>query len=190
MANAAPYIASPTRRVLAGAMDLALCMFLLLMLEVIVGIGAAASEMDVDFLNPAGLITYAAYHLVFFWLFQGQSPGLSLFHIRVVKATNGEELGLSRALLRSVFRPVALYVLNLGATVLHPIGSATAAIWATPLAIEMGMMFTLPTRQTLTDLVSKTFVVNTPLPQPHRAPAAPMYSETDAEFGVRPRRHE
>jgi hypothetical protein len=53
--------------------------------------------------------------------------------------------------------------------------------------VELGMMFTLPTRQTLADLVARTLVINVPPPQPHRAPAAPMYSATDAEFGVRPR---
>jgi hypothetical protein len=59
---------------------------------------------------------------------------------------------------------------------------------ASVLLSELGMMYTLPTRQTLSDLVSRTLVVNVPPPQPHRAPAAPMYSPTDAEFGVRPGR--
>jgi hypothetical protein len=41
---------------------------------------------------------------------------------------------------------------------------------------------------TIADIVAHTRVVNTPPPQPHRAPAGPMYSATDAEFGYQPRR--
>jgi hypothetical protein len=44
------------------------------------------------------------------------------------------------------------------------------------------------TRQTLADRVARSLVVNLPPLQPHRAPAGPMYSATDKEFGFPPRR--
>jgi len=43
-----------------------------------------------------------------------------------------------------------------------------------------------PSHRTLTDRVLRTVVVNIPPLQPHRAPAGPMYSATDAELGVIP----
>ncbi len=51
-------------------------------------------------------------------------------------------------------------------------------------------MSTLPTRQSTSDLLCRTFVVSALPLQPHRAPAAPMFSATDAKFGVRPQRIE
>lgn len=38
--------------------------------------------------------------------------------------------------------------------------------------------------RTLTDRLARTIVVNMPPPQPHRAPAFPMFSRRDAEFGM------
>lgn len=38
--------------------------------------------------------------------------------------------------------------------------------------------------RTLTDRFAGTIVISMPPPQPHRAPAFPMYSRHDAEFGV------
>jgi len=43
-------------------------------------------------------------------------------------------------------------------------------------------------RETLTDRLAGSLVVNLPPLQPHRAPAVPMYSATDAEFGHPPSR--
>lgn len=44
-----------------------------------------------------------------------------------------------------------------------------------------------PQRQGLTDRWCRTLVVNLPPPHTHRAPAGPMFSATDDEFGVPPR---
>ena len=46
----------------------------------------------------------------------------------------------------------------------------------------------VPSRRSLTDRVVGTIVLNTPPLQPHRAPAIPMFSANDAEFGNPPRR--
>ena len=41
--------------------------------------------------------------------------------------------------------------------------------------------------RTIADRLAGSIVVNLPPLQPHRAPAAPMYSASDAEFGQPPR---
>ena len=141
------------------------------------------------FVAAVASITYALYHLVFFWFLAGATPGLRAFDMQVVRASDGRELSIVRAVVRSGFRPLLLCVIGWSADFFlvsfNPLGPALAA----PLLLELGMMFTLPSRQTLSDLVANTLVVNVPPPQPHRAPAAPMYSPTDAEFGLPPRRH-
>lgn len=188
MANAAPYIAHPLRRLLAGAVDFTLCVvFLVLMLGIIVDSSEATNGVEVALLNRSAFLVYAAYHFLFYWLFRGQTPGLFLFRIRVVRSRDGGELDLAQAAARAVARPLAIYLAGWGAVTAHTIGGAVAAIVVAPLAVEIGMMITLPTRQTLSDVLGRTVVVNTPEPQPHRAPAAPMYSVRDAEFGLPPR---
>ena len=189
MANAAPYIANPMRRVLAGAIDFVLCIvFVLMVWGVVVSSTNATNLVELALLNKVIFITYAAYHVLFFGLFHSQTPGLFFLDMRVVRSQDGGELSLARSLIRGAIRPLVLYLIGLGAVTAQPLIGGAAALVAVPLAVELGMMFTLPTRQTLTDLFSKTFVVNVAAPQPHRAPAGPMYSATDAEFGVRPRR--
>jgi uncharacterized RDD family membrane protein YckC len=168
------------RRVAAGAIDVVLSM---IGAVVLIALGAAAglglAELEVP------LLLYGAYHALFYWLWDGQTPGLAILDIRVVSA-NGGELLAAQAMLRGLLRPLALYALGWSAWLgAHEPGVVAVSV-ATLLLVELGMMFTLPSRQTLSDLVSRTLVVDAPPPQPHRAPAAPMYSETDAEFGVRP----
>ena len=187
MAGAAPYIASPLRRLLGGTIDFSLCMFVGLMLGVSLG-SSDTGPVEAALRNEHMFILYAAYHAACFGLFQGQTPGQSLFDVRVVRSSDGGALSLTQALVRGTVRPVALYLWGWAAVYASPVPDMAAAAVAAPLLAELGMMFTLPTRQTLADLASRSFVVNVPPPQPHRAPAAPMYSATDAEFGVRPRR--
>jgi len=57
-----------------------------------------------------------------------------------------------------------------------------------PLLIESMVMLNHPRRQRLADLVAGTAVVTEPPPQPHRAPAMPMYSKDDSELGPPPKR--
>jgi uncharacterized RDD family membrane protein YckC len=191
MTNAAPFIASPTRRLLAGAVDLSACMVTALVVS---------SVFLLDY-SAAVSIVYAAYHAAFFWLFHGQTPGIFSFNMRIARSADGADMPFGQALVRAAVRPLAVYMLGWAAVrplALYVAGwstsweqsvaSGTIALVTTLLAVELGMMFTLATRQTLSDIISKTLVLNVPPPQPHRAPAAPMYSPSDAEFGVRPRR--
>jgi uncharacterized RDD family membrane protein YckC len=146
------------------------------------------SYIEVVLRNKMYFVTYAIYHAISFWLLRGATPGLYFFNIRVVNASNGAGLSFVQILARAGFRPAFLYSFWWVASLAAPIPGADTVLLVAPVLVELGMMFTLPSRQTLADLVSKTLAVNVPPPQPHRAPAAPMYSPTDAEFGVRPRK--
>ena len=184
MANAAPFIAPPARRLVAGFIDFVLSV---MSAGVIAWIGQSSGYESANEMRLA-LSVYALYHAGFYWLWGGQTPGLHIFDIRTVSAIGGLHLSLGQALVRAGFRPLLLYLLGWVASSAGLPFNVVAIIVLAPLLGELGMMLTLPGRQTLSDLVSRTLVVNVPPPQPHRAPAAPMYSATDAEFGVRPRR--
>ena len=184
MANAAPFIAHPARRLVGGFVDLVLSLMC-------AGVIAwMAQRSGYESTNEMRLVlgVYALYHATFYWLWGGQTPGLRIFDIRAVSAIGGIELSLGQALVRAGFRPLLLYLLGWSASSAGLQFNLVAVIVLAPLLGELGMMLTLPSRQTLSDLLSRTLVVNVPPPQPHRAPAAPMYSATDAEFGVAPRR--
>lgn len=188
MANAAPFIASPTRRVVAGAVDTVLYFICLtLVVQAIFSMGDSRG-IGMPVMATAASITYAFYHLVFFWLLAGATPGLWLFDMRIVRASDGGEFSVLRALIRAGFRPLFLFLFGWSVDSFGGPSLRVEAVLPVPLLLELGMMFTLPSRQTLSDLVANTLVVNVPPPQPHRAPAAPMYSPTDAEFGLPPRR--
>lgn len=184
MANAAPFIAHPARRVMAGFIDLVLSLMCS-------GVAAwLAQSLGYEATNQITLAlgAYAVYHAAFYWVWAGQTPGLRIFDIRTVSAAGGTELSLGQSIVRASFRPVFLYVVGwLASSAGLPFDVIAVTVLAPPLG-ELGMMLTLPGRQTLSDLLCRTLVVNLPPPQPHRAPAAPMYSATDAEFGLRPRR--
>jgi uncharacterized RDD family membrane protein YckC len=185
MANAAPYIAQPMRRVVAGAFDLLVCIcFVFFVWGVTTRVSFAPQYTGVALHNPLVFIVYAVYHAVMLRLFHGTTPGLYFLDMRIVRAADGADLSIPQVLGRAASRPAFLYCFW---------WLATLAAWAeidfvflvAPVFLELFMMFYSPTRQTLADVVSRTLVVNVPPPQPHRAPAAPMYSRSDAEFGVR-----
>lgn len=189
MANAAPYIATPVRRIAAGAVDLLLCFGLTAFgWGIVVSASNASTFVEVALLNKVPFVVYAAYHAVCLWRFNGQTLGLYLLNIRMVRARGGGALSLAQAALRSALRPLLLYLFGEAAIAAQSSFLPVAPVVILPVLVELGMMFTLPTRQTPSDIVCRTLVVNLPPPQPHRAPAAPMYSSTDAEFGVRPHR--
>jgi len=189
MSNAAPYIATPLRRLAAGVVDLLLCFGVSIFgWGIVVSASNVSSFVEVLLLNKVPFLVYAGYHALCLWLFHGQTPGLYFLNIRIVRASGGGELSIAQAVLRSSFRPLLIYLFGWAAVTAQSSFGPVASVAAVPVLVELGMMFTLVTRQTLSDIVSKTLVVNLPPPQPHRAPAAPMYSPTDAEFGVRPQR--
>ena len=185
MQNAAPFIARPARRIAAGIVDL-----VVLLLFVILAFGIVSHTGQTPYGIEVVLVTYALYHFVCFSSLHGTTAGLQLFDMQIVAATTGRELTLGKAFARGAFRPALFYAVWLAATYGDPFPQMKFAMVITPLFVEVVMMFTSPTRQTLSDFVTRTLVINVPPPQPHRAPAAPMYSATDAEFGVQPRKIE
>ena len=52
-------------------------------------------------------------------------------------------------------------------------------------SIELVAAYTSSNRQTLADNLAGTLVLRTPPVQPHRAPAAPMFSSKEKDFGSR-----
>jgi len=91
MTNAAPFIASPTRRLLAGAVDLSACMVIALVVS---------SVFLLDY-SAAVSIVYAAYHAAFFWLFHGQTPGIFSFNMRIARSADGADMPFGQALVRA-----------------------------------------------------------------------------------------
>jgi uncharacterized RDD family membrane protein YckC len=183
MASHHTQLAAPHRRILAALADLLL----------LVVFGFVLAEVIDWFEIPAEpffLFLYVLYHAAFLLLWKGQSPGRRLMDICVVSSSFGA-LSVLQALGRPFFR-VLIYVMLGEVLMTYPIDEINLtiayAIVATWPALDLLLMYRLPSRQSLADLWSQTLVVNVPPVQPHRAPAGPMYSATDAEFGGAPRR--
>jgi len=185
MANAAPFVARPARRIAAGIVDL-----IVMLLFVILAFGIVSHSGQTPHSVEVLLATYALYHVACLSFFHGVTPGIRLLDMQIVAAADGRELSPKQALVRAVFRPALLYAFWSAATYTGAFPEMRFVIAMAPLFVEVIMMFDFPTRQTLSDVVAGTIVINTPPPQPHRAPAAPMYSASDAEFGARQRRIE
>jgi len=187
MANAAPFIAPPLKRVAAGIADVVLWVFCFV---TVVGV-----LYDWDMVRiyrgwmvaAVAAVTYALYHFAFFQSRWGATPGLRVLDMQLVR-TDGGALSVLDALVRSAFRPGLLFFVGLSVDAFAGPLFPVEVVITGALILELGMMFYLPSRQTLADLAARTLVISVPPPQPHRAPAAPMYSPSDAEFGLPPRR--
>ena len=177
---AAAYLASPFRRIAASAVD-----FALIVLLVIVTAGVLQElRVNAAAIGLGSILVFIGYHTSFLRYWSGESPGRRMLSIRVVSARKAVDL----ALVQCVGRPVVRFAwLISGALLERRLGIPWLGF--APLFIDLVLLTTLPSRQTVADLICRTVVVNMPPPQPHRAPAGPMYSATDAEFGVRPARH-
>jgi len=179
VANAAPFTASPLQRLAAGAIDVVVCAMALVL--TMVGLGGMWDSVEL-----AALVSgvYVLYHFAFYWYLDDSTPGQRAWSIRTVRASGGGSLSFVQMLIRPGVR--ALLVCIFGWLAKAAPSIPLSSMLLAPLLLELGMMFTLPSRQTLSDLVARTLVVNIPPPQPHRAPAAPMYSRSDVEFGLPP----
>jgi uncharacterized RDD family membrane protein YckC len=198
VAAAAPFIAAPWRRVAATLIDLAiLAVFAGFFLAIVGGL-----ELT---LEPLGILlfAYCAYEAGFLRSWGGETPGRRLLSIRVVRASADGDLSLLQLIGRPAVRPllvllmllapsfIALAVYSFSLLFSLPTGiDPNFALWtaAMPILLDLALVSYTPRGQSVADIVFGTIVVNSPPPQPHRAPAAPMYSPEDAEFGPRPRR--
>jgi uncharacterized RDD family membrane protein YckC len=178
MASGVPFVAPIGKRVLAEAFDM---MFICVVIFLFLGWSISINDMGLwIFALPP--LCYASYHAVFLQAWEGQTPGRRLAGIQIV-AANSNRLTHVVCFARPLIRAVSLALMVL-------IGSFWdwSPLVVLPVAVDMLLIHGLPTRQSLPDLICRTLVVNLPPVQPHRAPAALMYSATDAEFGIPPRK--
>jgi uncharacterized RDD family membrane protein YckC len=182
MADASAFSATPRKRLAAAFVD-----FLL------VSLGALLTYASADALGHRlkfemlVIVAYFAYHAAFLYLWAGQSPGRRTFDISVVSA-DGVDLRLWQAVIRSLTRPALIIAASAVPVLSFSRIVSEVQVAAAVLLLELGLLLSLSSRRTGADMLSGTVVVNTPPPQPHRAPAVPMYSASDAEFGYPPRK--
>ena len=179
MSFARPLFAPPAKRLAATAIDGALitaCMWFALSLLTRDWYPAEAFAWGL----PLGYWLYESACLIHM---NGASVGRRLFDIQVVSAFRSGELSWWQSMMRPGARVLLYAVLIL---YLSPAPARRFDVMSLPLLMEIGRLFTTVSL-TVSDAVARTRVVNTPPLQPHRAPAAPMYSATDAEFGYPPR---
>ena len=189
MASRRPELASKSNRLVAYVFDV----FMIgIAFAFVVYAGSESGRMSLD--EP---LVYAAiffiYHLCFLHWNSGTSFGKSLRGICVISA-NGTPLSFGQAVARAgvLSLPYALFSARESLAALlsafpdsRYLASLPGVVWW---LAEIGFVESGHGPLSLTDRITKTVVVNIPPPQPHRAPAVPMYSATDAEFGPRPKR--
>ena len=188
MRSARPEVATKANRLVAHAFDI-----------VMVGmaywfVAYAGQSANTSLESPlVYVVLFFAYQLFFLRWNDGGSFGKSLRGICVISAA-GTRLTPGQAFVRALALsvPFALFATH---------DFVEALLSALPdskyLAILPGALWCLAElyfaesdsmSRSVTDRLTHSLVVNVPPPQPHRAPAAPMYSPTDAEFGPRPKK--
>jgi uncharacterized RDD family membrane protein YckC len=172
---AAAYLATPLRRAAAAVIDLAAVLLLFALAAAVI------QQIRLDLLNIgiAAVLVLVSYHFSFLYYWSGQTPGRRVLSIQVVSSRPAPGL----TLIQCVARPILRFLWLVSFVPLEYV-SPFPWIMLIPLFVDLVLMTFLPSRQTVADLVCRTVVVNTPPPQPHRAPAGPMYNTTDTEFGV------
>jgi uncharacterized RDD family membrane protein YckC len=176
--TARPFLASAQRRLGAAIVDAALVLLLSIFAlaaidQVKLGLGTMLAVVPLIFI---------AYHGAFAYYWVGETPGRRLLDIRVVSGRFMIDLSMAQCVARPAVRIFWLFSFV-------PFAVAARNPWYSvlPALADIVLVSFLPWRQTLADFLCRTIVVRTPPPQPHWAPAAPMYSATDAEFGIPPR---
>ena len=170
------HLASLSRRIAAFIIDT-------LLLVPIVGVLMAAIEgvpYEVELEMSGSLLAFVVFH----WMAlsnRNYDLGRVIMGIQVVSLRSGPELSAFQCFARPVARAVmGLASLGVAITAHEPL------VLFTPLLVDLLLLTFHPMRQTVADMVGQTAVVSTPPLQPHRAPAGPMFSRDDAEFGPRP----
>ena len=138
---------------------------------------------------PVFLACFFLYHFVVM-AFGANSFGKMAMEISVVD-TSGRPPAEWQALVRAAARVAPALLLNLplldSPAQSELLQGACRIVFAMATLAEFALLQGSVTRQTLADRVARTLVVNSPGVQPHRAPAVPMFSATDGEFGTPPK---
>jgi len=171
------FIANPGKRFAAFAYDTIATAFLF---YVFLGLTYEATGQD---LTSWG--TYSAalfvYQLGFLAMREGRTLGKEAQDICVL-GVDGNRPQFVQAVLRAGSRALPLALLDSD----PPLSNLTTIVVLALFIADFWALGTSASRQTLADRIARTLVVNIPPPQPHRAPAVPMYSATDQEFGAKP----
>jgi uncharacterized RDD family membrane protein YckC len=179
---------SPAIRVLAYILDLGAVSVLFVLLVM------AVQPLRLDFGNSLWFaVVFFVYHATFLLWSDGMSFGKRLRRLCVV-TLDGQSAAASQALLRAVmlslpFFGVAFYEAPLTVdSELQAAAMLLVCLLGTVVALaDFALVVLSPAHVTLTDRISRTRVYYLPPIQPYRAPAGPMFSTNDAEFGVPPK---
>ncbi len=179
MPNSASYAAEPGKRLWAAGFDF------LTVAVVFLVIAAAGEGLRVNLARwPVFAAVFFLYHFGCLLGREGRTLGKTAVDLCVISAS-GQPLSFLQCLIRSGVRAFPLALLGL-----PDIDILGALLLLSLVIAEVKLLERLPARQTVTDRLARSLVVNLPPLQPHRAPAIPMYSAADAEFGYPPRRPE
>lgn len=186
MASPSSFVATPAKRIAAFVYDF----FVVFLGFMVVAVTTELVGQDVS-----NLATFAAcawvYHGLFLAFREGQTLGKAAQDICVV-GVDGQPIRKWQALVRASVRHIPLLLLSINTRdwVLSEaiLGLAIKIVAALLWLAEYSLLTSSPARQTVADRLARTLVVNLPTWQPHRAPAIPMFSADDAEFGQPPKR--
>lgn len=173
------FLASPGKRLWAGGFDLlAVAMIFLLVVAMAEGLG-----LDLSGWGTFGFL-FAVYNFGCLAFRDGRTLGKTAIDICVV-SSDGQPISVAQAAIRAAVRAAPFLVMVMGSGAVVMAGVVALAVLG---AMEVSLIEKSPMRQSLADRLAGTLVVNMPPLQPHRAPAGPLYSATDAEFGGFPKR--
>jgi len=186
MINPVSHTATPQKRIAAFAFD-----SVAVLLSYLVAVALAeSSSIDIGTFRVFVLVA-AIYHLAFLLLRDGRTLGKQAQDICVISAS-GSRVTYLQALARVSIRylPLALVTIQYDAWAIGPsIAGFSAKLLAGILWLrELHLLQNSLSRETFADKMAQTIVVNTPTAEPHWAPAVPMFSASDAEFGNPPKR--
>ena len=138
-------------------------------------------------------LVFFAYQIYFLQFKNGCSPGKYVRNICVVSA-HGGDLQPRQCVVRAAAAALPWVLIGVGdmsaldTRYISIPPRALPCVGVLLLFADLLILEYLRSRRTLADRVAHTLVVNLPPIQPHRAPAVPMYSATDVEFGHPPQR--
>ena len=184
MASPASFVASPNKRIAAFVFDSVVVTVGLLLVVVTLGRRNVEIPLFASFAACAWL-----YHVIATWAQHGQTLGRSVQGICVASAS-GLEASVRQLIVRASWRYFPLAALSIPWQEQVPAEAACALairvvavlLWAREFLLLQGAE-----GRTQADRLADTCVVNAPPPDTHRAPAAPMFSANDVEFGTPPK---
>ncbi|HVK56981.1 MAG TPA: RDD family protein, partial [Burkholderiales bacterium] len=146
-------------------------------------IGVTGEQLGLDLARWVvfGMVFFA-YHFGCLVAREGRTLGKTAVDICVISAA-GQPLSIAQCMLRSGVRATPFIMLSVPG-----IDVVGALLLLALLLVEFYLIEQPPSRQTVADRVAHSLVVKLPPLQPHRAPAGPMFSAHDTEFGFPPQR--